>query len=60
MGNSVLIVCVFQTHILDTLNYLIIIREHSNIMRSKGGEGGVPIFSQNPAGGERGLGNFLP
>ena len=59
MGNSVLIVCVFQTHILDALNYLIIIRERSNIARSKEGRGGFPIFSQNPAGEGRGLGNFL-
>ena len=53
MGNSVLIVCVFQTHILDALNYLIIIREHSNIMRSKEGEGCVSqFFSQTPIEGE--------
>ena len=59
MGNSVLIVCVFQTHILDALNYLIIIRERSNIARSKGGEGVCPNFLTKSRRGERGLENFL-
>ena len=60
MGNSALIVCVFQTHIFDALNYLIIIREHSNIARSKGGRGGEPNFlakslrgHTGPRGGNR-------